>query len=101
MYRKCLFLKFAKQEIAPNAAHYDETEEFPWDNIHKMAELGLMGMPVPESLGGAETDTVTYVAAIEEIAKADAATGAIMAHVDRYYADPDEWFGRTEEEICS
>ena len=70
---------FAKKEIAPNAAHYDETEEFPWDDIHKMAELGLMGMPVPESLGGAETDTVTYVAAIEEIAKADAAMGGIMA----------------------
>ena len=70
---------FAKKEIAPNAAHYDETEEYPWENLHKMAELGLLGMIVPEELGGAGTDFVTYVAAIEEISKACAATGGIMA----------------------
>ncbi|WP_101913039.1 acyl-CoA dehydrogenase [Megasphaera vaginalis (ex Bordigoni et al. 2020)] len=70
---------FAAQEIAPKAAEWDEKEEFPWENIHKMAGLGLMGMPVPEELGGAGTDTVTYISAIEEISKADASTGAIMA----------------------
>ena len=39
-----IFREFAQKEIAPKAAHYDETEEFPWENIHKMAELGLLGM---------------------------------------------------------
>ena len=70
---------FAKQEIAPNAARYDEAEEFPWDNLHKMAELGLLGMPVAEEYGGSGTDTLSYIVAIEEISKACASTGAIMA----------------------
>lgn len=70
---------FAKQEIAPHAARYDEAEEFPWDNLHKMAELGLLGMPVAEEYGGSGTDTLSYIVAIEEISKACASTGAIMA----------------------
>ncbi len=74
-----IFREFAQKEIAPKAAHYDETEEFPWENIHKMAELGLLGMPIPEEFGGSGTDTMSYIVAIEEIAKACAATGAIMA----------------------
>ena len=70
---------FAKKEIAPHAAHYDHTEEFPYDNVAKMAELGLMGLPIPEQYGGAGVDSVSYAAAIEEISKACASTGAIMA----------------------
>ncbi len=70
---------FAKKEIAPHAAHYDHTEEFPFENLVKMAELGLLGLPIPEQYGGAAVDTVSYAAAIEEISKACAATGAIMA----------------------
>ena len=70
---------FARQEIAPKAAYYDEKEEFPWENLHKMAELGLLGMPVSENFSGAGTDTLSYILAIEEISKACAATGAIMA----------------------
>ena len=71
--------EFAQKEIAPRAAHYDHDEEFPWENIKIMAELGLMGLPVPEKYGGAEVDTVSYSLAIEEISKACAATGAILA----------------------
>ena len=71
--------EFAQKEIAPRAAHYDHAEEFPWENIKIMAELGLMGLPVPEKYGGAEVDTVSYSLAIEEISKACAATGAILA----------------------
>jgi alkylation response protein AidB-like acyl-CoA dehydrogenase len=71
--------EFAQQEIAPKAAHYDEEEEFPWENIHKMADLGLLGMPVSEEFGGSGTDTMSYIVGIEEISKACAATGAIMA----------------------
>lgn len=71
--------EFAQQEIAPKAAHYDEAEEFPWENIHKMAELGLLGMPISEEFGGSGTDTMSYIVGIEEISKACAATGAIMA----------------------
>lgn len=70
---------FAKKEIAPHAARYDQTEEFPAANIEKMAALGLMGLPLPEKYGGAEVDSVSYAVAIEEISKACAATGAVMA----------------------
>lgn len=70
---------FAKKEIAPHAAHYDHTEKFPYDNIAKMADLGLMGLPIPEQYGGAGVDSVSYAAAIEEISKACGSTGAIMA----------------------
>jgi len=74
-----LVAEFAKKEIAPRAAHYDHTEEFPTDNLTKMSELGLLGLPVPEQYGGVAVDTVSYAVAIEEISKACAATGAIMA----------------------
>ena len=74
-----LVAQFAKKEIAPRAAHYDHTEEFPTDNLVKMAELGLLGLPISEQYGGAAVDTVSYAAAIEEISKACASTGAIMA----------------------
>ncbi len=74
-----LVAQFAKKEIAPHAAHYDHTEEFPTDNLVKMAELGLLGLPISEKYGGAAVDTVSYAVAIEEISKACASTGAIMA----------------------
>ena len=71
--------EFAQKEVAPKAAHYDHTEEFPWDNIRKMADLGLMGVPIPEKYEGAELDTVSYMIAIEELAKACASTSVILA----------------------
>lgn len=76
---KKMVQEFAGKEIAPHAAEYDRTEEFPWDNVRKMAEIGIMGLPIPEEYGGAGADTVSYCAVIEEISKACAATGAILA----------------------
>ncbi|HSR48156.1 MAG TPA: acyl-CoA dehydrogenase family protein, partial [Anaerolineales bacterium] len=70
---------FAQKEIAPVAAHFDETGEFPRETIRKMGELGLMGIEVPETYGGAGMDTMAYVLALEEISKVDAAHGAIMS----------------------
>ncbi len=70
---------FAAKELAPMAAHWDRTGEFPRQNIQKMAELGLMGMPFPEEVGGAGTSMLSYVMAIEEIAKACASTAVILA----------------------
>lgn len=69
----------AKKIIAPNAAYYDETEEFPWKNIEKLSEAGFLGMTVPEKYGGGAMDTISMVAALEEISKACASTGAIIA----------------------
>ena len=70
---------FAQNEIAPIAAQFDETGEFPAETIKKMGELGLMGIEVPEEYEGAGMDTIAYVLALEEISKADAAHGTIMS----------------------
>jgi alkylation response protein AidB-like acyl-CoA dehydrogenase len=70
---------FARKEIMPVAAHFDETGEFPTEIVKKMGEMGLMGIEIPEQYGGAGMDTVAYVLAMEEVAKADAATSTILS----------------------
>ena len=70
---------FARSEIAPIAAHFDETGEFPYDTIHKMGKQGFMGIEVPEAYGGSGLDSIAYVLAMEEICKVDAAHGTIMS----------------------
>ncbi len=71
--------EFAQNEIAPIAAHYDETGEFPYDTIKKMGAQGFMGIEVPEEYGGQGMDTISYVLAMIEIAKADVAHSTIMS----------------------
>jgi alkylation response protein AidB-like acyl-CoA dehydrogenase len=71
--------EFARKEIAPIAAHIDETGEFPSDTVKKMGELGFMGIEVPIEYGGAGLDTICYVLAIEEISKVCASHGTIMS----------------------
>jgi alkylation response protein AidB-like acyl-CoA dehydrogenase len=70
---------FAQKEIAPVAAEFDETGDFPSKTIKKMGEMGFMGIEVPEEYGGAGMDTLAYVLALEEICKVDAAHGTIMS----------------------
>lgn len=70
---------FAQKEIAPVAAEFDETGEFPSKTIKKMGEMGFMGIEVPEEYGGAGMDTLAYVLALEEICRVDAAHGTIMS----------------------
>jgi alkylation response protein AidB-like acyl-CoA dehydrogenase len=70
---------FAQNEIAPVAARFDETGEFPFETVMKMGAQGLMGIEVPEEYGGVGMDTLAYVIALEEISKADAAHGTIMS----------------------
>ncbi|MGD2156903.1 MAG: acyl-CoA dehydrogenase [Anaerolineales bacterium] len=70
---------FAQKEIAPIAAEFDETGDFPSETIRKMGEMGFMGIEVPEEYGGSGMDTLAYVLALEEICKADAAHGTIMS----------------------
>jgi alkylation response protein AidB-like acyl-CoA dehydrogenase len=73
--------EFAREEVAPVAASFDASQEFPWANIKKMGELGLLGIPWPESLGGAGLDLLSYVIAIHEMGKVDASHGiTISAH---------------------
>ena len=73
--------QFARDEVAPVAAKYDASAQFPWDNIRKMGELGLLGIPWPEELGGAGLDLLSYMIVIHELAKVDASHGlTISAH---------------------
>jgi hypothetical protein len=70
---------FAQKEIAPIAAEFDESGDFPRETIRKMGEMGFMGIEVPEEYGGAGMDTLAYVLAVEEVAKVDAAHAVIMS----------------------
>lgn len=70
---------FAQKEIAPIAAAHDESGEFPFATIKKMGALGLMGIEIPEEYGGAGLDTISYVLAMAEISKVDAAHGTVMS----------------------
>ncbi len=73
--------QFAQQEVAPVAAKYDAEAKFPWENIRKMGELGLLGVPWPEEVGGAGLDLLSYMIVIHELAKVDASHGlTISAH---------------------
>jgi len=70
---------FAQEKIAPRAAEYDKTCNFPTENLKEMAALGLMGVTLPTEYEGAGMDTLSYCIALEEISKACASTGVIMA----------------------
>ncbi len=70
---------FARVEIAPVAAEFDETGEFPRETVAKMGAHGFMGIAVPEEYGGAGMDTLAYALALEEISKVDASHGVIMS----------------------
>jgi alkylation response protein AidB-like acyl-CoA dehydrogenase len=70
---------FAQREIAPVAASFDASGDFPADNVRKAGELGFMGVEVPEEYGGAGLDSISYVLMLEEIAYADAAHATIVS----------------------
>lgn len=69
----------ARDVIEPNAMRYDETGEFPWDNINAINELGLNGVFIPEAYGGAGLSYTAYLACVREISRACASTGLTWA----------------------
>ncbi|MFC7139403.1 acyl-CoA dehydrogenase [Halosimplex aquaticum] len=71
--------EFVDEEVAPRAAEIDETDEFPRDLVDQMAELGLMGMPIPEEYGGAGLDYHAYPEALVEISRGSGGLGTIVA----------------------
>jgi butyryl-CoA dehydrogenase len=85
--------EFARGEVAPKAKELDETGRFPTELVKQMAEMGLMGMMVPEEFGGAGLDTVSYAMAMEEISAACASTGVIMSVNNSLVCAPLTWFG--------
>ena len=78
--------EFAQAEIAPVAAQFDATGEFPFDTIRKAGELGFMGVETPAEYGGSGLDAVSYVLMMEEIAAADAAHSTIVSVNNSLYS---------------
>jgi alkylation response protein AidB-like acyl-CoA dehydrogenase len=88
---------FAEKDIMPLAEELDKTGRFPEELIKKAAELGLMGVTIPEKYGGAGMDTISYVIAGEEICRACPGTGVIIAAHQSLAAVPICDFGTEEQ----
>ncbi|MBH0156375.1 acyl-CoA dehydrogenase [Fictibacillus sp. 5RED26] len=88
---------FAQKEIAPAIEHMEETEEFPRHLITKMAELGLMGIPIPDEYGGAGMDFTSYIIAINELSKVSATIGVILSVHTSVGTNPILYFGNEEQ----
>ena len=88
---------FARDEVAPVAARYDASAEFPWENIAKMAELGLLGVPWAEELGGAGLDLTSYMLVIHELAKVDASHGLTVSAHTTLGTSPIVYFGNDQQ----
>ena len=76
---QALAREFAQAEIEPNAADWDREHRFPTELYEKLAELGLMGVCVPEELGGAGADFLSYILVLEELSRGDAGVGVTVA----------------------
>jgi alkylation response protein AidB-like acyl-CoA dehydrogenase len=70
---------FAAKEIAPYAAQWDETCTFPWEVVHKLADLNLLGIIFPQADGGAGLDYLSYALVLEELSRIDGSIGIIVA----------------------
>jgi butyryl-CoA dehydrogenase len=89
--------EFAAREIVPIAAELDEKEEYPRASISKMADLGLMGLLVPEEYGGAGAATLDYALAIEEVSWADASHSVVISVNNSLVCEPILRFGSEEQ----
>jgi alkylation response protein AidB-like acyl-CoA dehydrogenase len=85
--------EFAESDIAPIADEIDKEARFPHETVKRMGELGLMGIAVPEAWGGAGSDMVAYVVALEEIAKQCASHAVVMSVNNSLYGWPVLRFG--------
>ena len=88
---------FAAEEVAPVAGHYDEVAQFPWENVKRMGELGLLGVPWPEDVGGAGLDLTSYIIAIHEMAKVDASHAITISAHTTLGTSPIVYFGTEEQ----
>ena len=88
---------FAEDRVRPGAAERDRTGEFPHDIFAEMGELGLLGMMVPEAYGGADMDLLSYLIAVEELARVDAAVAVGMTVTNSVCCWPIMTFGTEEQ----
>jgi short/branched chain acyl-CoA dehydrogenase len=88
---------FAEQEIAPLAAELDEKEIFSVELSNKMGELGLFGITLPEKYGGAALDTLSYIIAVEELARVDSSQAGVVASHNSLGISPIDMFGTEKQ----
>jgi short/branched chain acyl-CoA dehydrogenase len=89
--------EFAEQRVAPVAEELDREARFPYELVSEMAELGLMGMTIPEEYGGGETDTVSYAIAVEELTRVDSSVAITVAAHHSLGTLPIYAFGNEEQ----
>jgi len=89
--------EFARDQVAPVARAFDADSIFPWENVKRMGELGLLGVPWPEEMGGAGFDLLSYMITIEELAKVDASTGLTVSAHTTLGTSPIVHFGTAEQ----
>lgn len=88
---------FADNELKPVAAALDREHRYPAEQVKKLAELGLMGVAVPESEGGSGLDNLAYAIAMEEVSRGCASTGVVMSVNNSLYCDPVMRFANAEQ----
>jgi short/branched chain acyl-CoA dehydrogenase len=88
---------FAEAKVAPVAEELDREHRFPYELVTEMAELGLMGMPIPEEYGGGGTDTLSYAIAVEELTRIDSSVAITMAAHTSLGTMPIFLFGSDEQ----
>ena len=88
---------FAVDRVGPVAEELDREHRFPYELVREMAELGLMGMTIPEEYGGAGTDTVSYAIAVEELTRVDSSVAITMAAHHSLGTLPIYMFGSEEQ----
>ncbi|WP_333861202.1 acyl-CoA dehydrogenase family protein [Clostridium sp.] len=71
--------EFAEEEVKPIAFMLDQENKFPSEAIHKLADMGMMGIPYPKEYGGAGLDVLSYAIAVEELSRVDGGTGVILS----------------------
>jgi short/branched chain acyl-CoA dehydrogenase len=89
--------EFAEQEVAPVAEELDRTKAFPYEVVAKLGELGFMGIPFPESYGGAGGDTLAYALAVEELTRVDSSVAITLCAHTSLGTQPVFLFGTEEQ----
>ncbi|HET9438999.1 MAG TPA: acyl-CoA dehydrogenase family protein, partial [Longimicrobiales bacterium] len=89
--------EFAEAEIAPVATQLDAESRFPWENVKKMAEMGLFGVNVPREYGGLGLDYISYIMVIEELARVDASHSITISAHSTLGSSPILAFGSEEQ----
>jgi short/branched chain acyl-CoA dehydrogenase len=89
--------EFATERVAPVAAELDREHRFPYELVQELAELGLMGIPIPEEYGGAGSDTLSYLIAVEELTRIDSSVAITVAAHTSLGTMPILLFGSEEQ----